>query len=152
MSTKEFLLLLSFSWMTLVTGCSHQSEDRIALYPVFGKLLVDGQPAVGATIKFVPVRQDSKNDLLTTSGQRSAAATVQSDGTFQASYYDSNDGAPPGKYKLMILWLTVPEGGGLPVDRLRGKYCDPKRFHHEIEVREQENPLGVIELSGGEAK
>ncbi len=152
MSTKEVFWLLSFVWMALATGCSHQSEGRIALYPVFGKLLIDGQPAVGATIKFVPVGQDSKNNWIATSGHRSAAATVQSDGTFQASYYDSNAGAPPGKHKLMILWLTASDGGGLPVDRLRGKYCDPKRFRYEIEVREQENPLGVIELSGGEAR
>jgi hypothetical protein len=152
MKAKLSLWMLGCAGIALIVGCSPPSENNIALYPVYGKLLVDGQPAVGATIKFVPVAQDTRNDLATTTGQRSAAAIVQEDGTFEASYYKSNDGAPPGKYKLMILWLTLPESGGLPVDRLHGKYCDPKRSRYEIQVRKQENSLGVIELSNSTTK
>jgi hypothetical protein len=89
---------LRFRWLVaslalvLAAGCG-----RSGLYPVNGKVIFpDGAPLTAGTVEFGPV----EDALL------APRAEIQVDGTFRASTYKAGDGAPAGRYRLLI---TPPE-------------------------------------------
>ena len=94
---------------------------------------------MGAMIKFVTDK----------SGGRVPTAIVREDGSFSASFYDVEDGAPTGNYKLVVAWMQVPSGGGLAQDRLRGRYLNPDKPVRTITVGAREVSLEPIELTSG---
>jgi hypothetical protein len=61
--------------------------------PVRGVITLEGTPVAGATVVFMPEDQD---------GRRPASGFTSSDGTFQLTTYKPNDGALPGKYRVLI--------------------------------------------------
>jgi hypothetical protein len=78
--------------------------------------------------------------------QRACGATVQQDGSFLASTYEQNDGLPPGNYAACLFWLEVPQGGGMMVDRLLGKFMDPSDPIIVFDVSTTAVDLGEIRL------
>jgi len=135
-----FRWLPTLAVVLLAAGCSEVEEPTGPVrFPVLGQLLIDGQPAAGATIKFIPA--DGKLQA------RSVTAQVRADGHFAASYLSNEDGIPAGTYDLVVYWLDVPPEGGLPVDRLQGRFCNPQQPVSTITVIEGENQLEAIELS-----
>ncbi len=98
--------------------------------------MYDGKPAAGVTLKLLPEVANS----------RTPTATVREDGSFSMSYYSKDDGAPTGKYRLLVLWMRPPADGGLPQDYFRGRYADPQHAVKTIEVLEAPNDLGTITL------
>jgi hypothetical protein len=83
-------------------------SSKTALHPARGKVLVDGKPAVGATIVFHPVEKASQGTL-------APAGVVQSDGSFVLSTYAPGDGAPAGEYLVVItLASDAPPRDGKP--------------------------------------
>ncbi|TWU45111.1 hypothetical protein Q31b_02820 [Novipirellula aureliae] len=128
-------------------GCSESKPIDVDLYPVVGTVLLDGQPAVGATLKFIPVDSDTGTaDSSKPKYRRAPAATVDANGRFQASFDGIGDGAPLGTYKVVVFMLQTPEGGGFPTDRFGGKYLDESKPVAMITVTEGDNDCGVIEL------
>jgi hypothetical protein len=61
--------------------------------PVRGVLTLEGTPVAGATVLFMPDGQDRG---------RPASGFTLSDGMFQLTTYNPNDGALPGKYRVLI--------------------------------------------------
>jgi hypothetical protein len=120
-------------------GCQQQPDasSRLPTFPVFGTITIDGAAPVGAMVKFY-----SENP-----GQRMPTAIVREDGSFAASYYDSEDGAPAGEYRLLVVWMQTPPQGGLAQDRLRGQFLDPSHPIATVNVLEGENRLTPIELT-----
>lgn len=127
--------------ITNAAGCRNKQVDeaKVPTYPVHGRLLVDGKPAVGAMIKFLPDK----------TGGRVPTALVREDGTFSASYYGSEDGAPAGEYKLLVAWMQVPPQGGLAQDRLQGRFLDASKPVRVITVAAAETNLEPIRLIAG---
>lgn len=100
-----------------------------------GKVLFRGQPAVGASVAFVPL-----TDLRAPKAQ----ARVGADGAFQLSTYELNDGAPAGRYGVTITWPEPnprSQGEGdeelQGPDRLGGRYSNPQASPWTIEVADQ---------------
>jgi hypothetical protein len=120
--------------LLLLPACQTRRYDPVPLYPVRGKVLFNGQPAVGAEVRFHPVTPSDK-------GIFSPAAKVEADGTFALTTYENKDGAPPGEYMVTIRWDAVSyEEATLP-DRLKGRYSNPKKSPWRIQVREVANNL-----------
>jgi hypothetical protein len=117
------------------------------LYPVRGRLTVGGVPAVGATIRFFPNQVNPTKPGTKIRPARTPAATVGPDGHFSASYRTSEDGVPAGTYKLLVIWLEEPDKGGLPQDRLRGKYFDEAKPVAIVNVKPGPNALEPIDLT-----
>jgi hypothetical protein len=56
-------------------------------------ITLEGTPVAGATVLFMPDGQD---------GGRPASGFTSSDGTFRLTTYKPDDGALPGKYRVLI--------------------------------------------------
>jgi hypothetical protein len=129
---------------SLTLGCSE--PDRVSVYPVRGKVLYQGRPAAGAQIVFHATASVASPTVPI------PRATVQVDGTFELTTYQSGDGAPEGRYDVSIVWRgTVdssgdPESGPDQVDRLGGRYADPDTSGLSAEVRPEETQLEPFEL------
>ncbi len=73
-------------------------RDGPALYPVYGKVTYKGQPAAGAAVHF---RRDGDTSP---EGVSFPIGVVDEAGEFQLEMSGIGDGAPAGKYKVLIIW------------------------------------------------
>ena len=110
-----------------------------------GHVLLNGQPAVGATVQFVAVSPTPETSKLRPLG------VVGDDGRFQLATYGYGDGAPAGEYHVLVTWPNpdaLSEPGEVPADyrRLRKQYGDPQRPQLRAVVEEGDNELSAFEL------
>ena len=78
---------------TVLAGCSKHGSPpikgtKLAVFPVKGKLMMDGKAMSSATIIFNPVRKPPKE-----ASQMMPHATVDQNGDFTVSTYGTGDGA-----------------------------------------------------------
>ncbi len=107
------------------------------LYPVEGKILFNGAPAPQAHIFLHPL-DDPTGRLPKPQGRAGP------DGSFQISTNRLNDGAPPGRYTVTIIWVKgEPEEGP---DELAGRFRDPKASPWTVQVKEGPNRLEPFEV------
>ena len=126
-------------------GCA-EVDNRVPVYPVSGKILVNGVGAEGAKVVFYGASKD-----LTGKGTVLPSAVTDSEGNFKLRSYDPEDGAPAGKYAVSIIWPEpIPEGADVemfePPDRLKLRYVDPKQSGLTAEVVEGGIDLAPFEL------
>jgi hypothetical protein len=139
----HLLLLAGF----VVTGCG---DGKIARYPVTGTVLVDGKPAHGVQVILIPIDGDEEFQR-----ERPAGFTGP-DGKFQLTTFGTFDGAPAGKYKVMMRWF---EGMGQAQgprddrqkprrgrDKLNGKFADPDQSGLTAEIEKGGTELPPFEL------
>src|SRR5262245_17453617 len=135
--------LLPIAVAACAIACS--SCNSSGLYPVSGKVLVNGEPAVGATVTFV--RKGSADPLKEPTPQ----GTVGEDGTFTLRG-PGGDGAPPGEYVVLVEWKEGAGGkhGRAPAlsapDRLKKKYLDPNKPLLTATVEAKTNNLPPFDL------
>ena len=127
-------------------ACASCGNDK--LYPVSGKVMYNGVPAEGAVVFLNRQRRDRVNDHL-------VMGIVQEDGSFELVCGPLGKGAPPGEYDVLIEWKRVtanskrrPQHG---LDRLKGRYADPKHplLHATVEARATKLP--PLELTDARA-
>ncbi len=137
--------LLSALGMVLVAASCHSSkrdQPGKPLHPVRGLVFVQGKPAVGAEVLFIPENEpaDPKDPR--------PRATVESDGSFKLSTYGAHDGAPAGNYRVIITWPggVLPSGQEEPEDKLLGRY-DAANSRLKATVKEGPNDLPPYKLN-----
>ncbi len=136
--------------------------DGPVLYPVHGKVMYKGQPAVGATVMFHSEDAPPPNAVpLIPTG------LVDDEGNFSLETEDVGSGAPAGKYKVLIQWRT--KGGDAPAvpapatkskgrvkivdkpdgppDRLQGRYMKSENALIKVEIKPEENTLQPFDVS-----
>jgi hypothetical protein len=105
-----------------------------------GKVLMDGQPARGATVVFHPTDVLDK-DVVYPTGK------VNMDGSFRLTSYDPLDGAHAGRYAVTVSWMEPPtvgdEDGKLLVNK---RYLSPASSGLSAEVRAGANELAPFNL------
>lgn len=142
---------LSLLGLIALTSCSKSShgpliKDRVPLTKVTGKVLVDGEPAPGLLIKYVP-----KGAIAETRQEVLGRLYVMTDkqGIFSFRTYTNGDGVPPGEYKLLMSWVSQDKDEIMrhgEVDKLGGQYLT--KPYKEIKVEgAQPMDLGTIELA-----
>lgn len=129
----------------LTVGCSSQSETpQKVCYPVRGQMFVGVQPAAGAMVIFHPLEGAPEE---WTGGY--PRAQVQADGSFEVETYADKDGAPAGKYKVLVTWTQGTNSDSEDtqmIDRLKGRYSDPTRSNLEAKVDAGPTELAPFKL------
>ena len=96
----RYFIILSVG---LLIGCGGGDENRVPVLPVKGKILLDGEPAVGAYVEFI-----QKNPTAATKNI-SPTSSVDENGDFLLSTYAMGDGIPEGNYHVLVRWSTPDE-------------------------------------------
>lgn len=113
-----------------VVGCGDGRPKRVA---VSGRVLIDGEPVPGGSIRFVP------------DGERPAASELDEQGNFTLRCYDEEDGVVVGTHRVQIAAREVKPGGKV-------QWYAPKKYSNfrssglTVEVTEPTDDL-VIELT-----
>ena len=121
-------------------------------YPVKGQLFYANKPAAGAKVTFSPEGGGTPEEWI--SGY--PRAVVGADGTFELETYAVKDGAPAGKYKVLVSYplnavlLNSPEhateeGDGSD-DRLQGRYLNPDTTPLTATVEAKPNELPRMDI------
>jgi hypothetical protein len=133
------VLLLAASMFACI-GCGSSGT-----YPVSGKVLYQGEPAVGAMVTFVRLGVTDRMQEQTPQG------VVREDGTFVLAS-PVGAGAPPGEYAVLVEWKVGAGTGkgrspGLNApDRLNRRYLDAARPLFTAAVEAKANSLPPFEL------
>jgi hypothetical protein len=135
-------------WLTTVafgaltaTSCGNAN----GLYAVHGKVLCDGQPAVGATVSF------HRRNAADAMNEHTPQGVVGEDGSFHLAS-PAGDGARPGEYDVLIEWKEGAGHGRAALrapDRFQGRYLNLQNPRFQAEVKSAANDLPPFEL--GEA-
>jgi len=129
--------------LAAIAGCG---DDRLDVYPVSGKVLVQGKPAAGAEVIFYTQEEELRKP-----GVPIPKGEVAEDGSFSLTSYEPDDGAPAGEYAVTVVWNQVVVADPDPEsrverDRLNGRYADPETSGLTATVAEDDNELPPFEL------
>ncbi|OWK45709.1 hypothetical protein [Fimbriiglobus ruber] len=136
---------LGFLAVALCALACSSCGSSSGLYPVTGKVLFNGEPAVGATVTFV--RKSSADPLKESTPQ----GVVAENGMFTLSG-PGGDGAPAGEFVVLVEWKegAGAKRGRAPAlsapDRLKKKYLDPNKPLLTATVEAKSNTLAPFEL------
>lgn len=104
-----------WTWLTtllavLLCGCS---DGRPPLYPVSGTVAFEsGDPVRNASIEFVP-----------DSPAPSPRGRIDAQGRFSLGTYETNDGAPAGEYRVVVV-QALPPGAAAKIHTLGEEHAD----------------------------
>ena len=126
-----------FSVMGICVGCGGGGNHPTA--PVSGKVTAGDAAVTGGTITLVPVG-DGK-----TAPGKPASGSIQSDGSFQLTTYQMNDGAVIGKHKVtfgppLVEAKVGPDGHAAEV---KGPYDGFASKVEEVEIKSGKNDLKI---------
>jgi hypothetical protein len=136
LAALRLLLLLLLS--LLVTSCG-QSRFK-SVYPVKGRVLVNGEPAEGVTVRFHSL-DDPDDQLVSPNG------TTDADGWFTTTTYKVNDGIPAGSYAVTMRWLPKGFMGRIDkANKLPMSYDKANTSGIKVQITTGENLLPPFEL------
>lgn len=124
--------LLSVVLGFVISGCGGGPELPTC-YPVSGRVLVDGTPAVRAVVSFHP--QAPHPDGKTYGG----STFTDDDGAFRLTTFTAGDGVPAGEYVVTISAKWESRNGqdvGVP-DLFGGKYATPEKSTLKVTVADK---------------
>jgi hypothetical protein len=126
-----------FGLVLIVTACLSGCGDSNGLYPVRGKVLYKGEPAVGAAVYF------HRKDAADPPQEQTPQGIVGKDGAFELAGANGK-GALPGDYIVLIEWKDGTRSKA--PDRLKGKYLDLKNPSFTAQVKPTSNDLPAFEI------
>jgi hypothetical protein len=136
-------LLIGLGLSLPAASCSRQQAD---IFPVFGKVTCQGQPAAGAVVFFRRHGGSAASDPL-------IMGIVRENGGFELVCGSLGRGAPQGDYDVAIEWRQPSPHRGGPSragpDRLAGRYADPSHPLLRARVVAGPNDLPPFELTVG---
>ena len=97
----DWLRLLLLAGTILLPACSNSLEDHPPLYPVKGKVILDGKPMTSGTIIFEYSGDGADAPKGAGGGPFRVTAKIK-DGAFNLIGYAGSEGMPAGNYKVGI--------------------------------------------------
>lgn len=135
--------ILALAGLLTCLGCGESWQAET--YPAQGQISVNGVPPTGAVVELYAA--DTPVDV-----QNSRPwAIVQEDGSYTLTTYEPGDGAPAGRYAVVLRWPPDVSQPSL-ADRLEGAYARPDRSQWTVTVREEENALPPIAITGAKVQ
>ena len=140
MNTLRSMAVFAFVGVCLL-ACASCGGTGPALHPVRGKVLVNGQPAAGATVVFQPVQDSAEAPK--------PSGRVGDDGAFRLSTYPHGQGAPAGEYFVLVTWYPADaRGSDNPKNKLPARYAErTKTPLPRLTVKTGNNDLEPFNLS-----
>lgn len=107
MSTRllRALGLLTFIGLAGCSGDTEEAEEAPPLHPVSGTVMLDGEPAVGVAVTFMPAG--------TTEGGLAYGITDES-GKFSLTYENDEPGCPAGDFVATFSKVAMSDGSPIP--------------------------------------
>ena len=139
MRTRISVAALLAAAAILAAGCADSGPK---LYPVRGKVVVDGKPASDA---IVFLHRQGRADP----GEPVPYGKADADGAFEVTTTKAGDGALPGEYVLTVVWPDMskaPDGNGERPDLLYGAFAAAAKSSIKATVGEKDNQLPDITL------
>jgi hypothetical protein len=127
--------------VTTTIGCGKQSTE-VPVHPARGTVLYGNKPIAGAIVSLHAKQPASELVPAPT-------ATVQPDGSFRLTTYQSGDGAPEGEYVATLHWFRpVDKQGELQPgpNVLPKKYAKPESSDIVVRIAAGANELPPIKL------
>lgn len=117
--------------------------NRKPVYPVRGRVLLDGAPVPLARVEFYVLDPDPKKMT------RVADSLVEADGSFAMSTYKAFDGVPAGDYAVTVTWrLPLYDEAGKPgPNKLDDKYATPAKTALRAKIKANEPNTLELKLS-----
>ena len=125
--------------LVLALGVASCGPSGPELHPVTGTVLLDGQPADGATVVFHPVGGGPDAPR--------PGAVAGKDGAFALNTHPHGAGAPAGEYTVLVTWLVDGPGGGDGKNKVPARYADPTQSGLRATVKPGPNQLEPFQLS-----
>jgi hypothetical protein len=126
-------------------GCGGPDDGRVKVYPSQGKVLVKGRPAEGAKVTFYRAGADVDGKKVPP-----PTGTADANGVFHLETYKSADGAPPGDYKVTVVWLESPPPNAQGIfdlkDRLQGRYSSAEKTPLKAQIPDGGGEILPFEL------
>lgn len=130
------------AWVGVVAlalaGCE-KKDERVPVFPVSGKVLVNGKPTAGVLV----VLHHQGGDL-PLPGRPNAKTAA--DGTFRLTSYEPQDGAPAGTYALTAHYFKNSADDDGSFDQFKNRYGDPAKPVRTVTIGPTTNELPVLEL------
>ena len=126
-------------FLTIVCGCAKENVV-IPTHKISGRVLYDNKAAEGVAIYLGPIEAPSVPDI-----PANPHGITGKDGRFSISTFGENDGAPPGKYKLMMIWIDSDSKLESRPDRFFGWY-DAVNSKIVVQIKEGENVIPEIKV------
>lgn len=145
--SRPFAVFVGALALAALIGCSQSDDGRVDVYPVTGKITVNGAPAAGAKVVFYGATPELKGPNVAP-----PAGATNENGEFQLRTYDPDDGSPAGNFNVTVFWPEpIPPGADTemfqPQDRLKKRYLDPATSGLTVEVPVGGGSLPPIELN-----
>jgi hypothetical protein len=132
------LKLLALLLSLLAMSCGQSRFKKV--YPVKGRVLVDGKPAEGVTVGFHSL-DDPGDELVRPWGK------TDGDGWFTPSTYKKDDGLPAGSYAVTLIWLPKGYQGSIEVaNKLPARYSEAETSQLKAQINAGRNELPPFEL------
>ncbi|HEY7314209.1 MAG TPA: hypothetical protein VH643_32960 [Gemmataceae bacterium] len=116
----------------VVSGCGKKLPP---MAPISGKVTVDGQPVSSGQVVFVPDVKVVGADKPIEQSTAGLSAGQIADGEYKIST-SGKDGAPVGKYKVIVTPSMMPTGDAkkMPASGFNKAYSDPNQTPLKFEV------------------
>jgi hypothetical protein len=132
-------------------GCGQPARETAAVFPVEGRFTVDGKPASGALVSFIPQTPPSE-------GRRAIPSQARADanGVFKLTTFHTADGAPEGDYKVTLYWpapspAAAPhdddDDASLGPDQLRGRFASADKSNLRAHVPAKPTIYADVDLA-----
>lgn len=93
--------------MLLISGCGGSPYD---LAPVTGTVTLDGKPFIWGSVMFAPINTTSSE----TKSGKPAFSMLDSEGRFELTTYNENDGAIVGDHRVTVFCVQDGPNGPSP--------------------------------------
>jgi len=131
-------LLTSVSLVAAVVSCSKPPQKPVT-YPVTGRVLYEGKPAVGAVVILHPADGSITGDR--------PRAKADATGEFTLTTFTTGDGAPSGEYVVTVGWKQTGDHPEQGIDLLPAAYSDPKTSTLKATIASGGNEPLVLKLT-----
>ena len=123
----------------LLPGCGKENVV-IPTQQISGRVLYDNKAAEGVAIYLGPIEAPTIPDI-----PANPHGITDKDGRFSISTYGENDGAPKGKYQLMMMWVDQNSKLESKPDRFFGWY-DAANSKIMVQILAGENVIPDIKV------